>query len=289
MNALISLPAMLAPFVGGLVLELAGVDLGMRYLYGYLMLAYLAIGLIYARLLKETTPRVQKGVPLRDLPRVLVASYRELPSLCRQASASLRAVGAVVVLSISANAIAGPFWVVYAVERAGLTAERWGLILLIEAALLNLAYVPAGEVVDRWGRTRCQRVGLAFALLSSFTFILARGFYGVLASRLCVALAMALFIPANTALVADIVPRAMRGRIMAAIGRGSVLLLSPGGGIGGPGLGFLSIVPVTLCALAAGYLYTLDAAAPWIALCVMFAVALGLSFGYIRDPQEAEV
>jgi MFS family permease len=245
-------------------------------------------GLIKLRYMKETTLQVGERVRWAELPRILIATYRELPALYRQASRSLRAIGGVIVLTIIANAIAGPFWVVYAVERVGLTAERWGLALLLEAVCLNLAYVPAGELVDRWGRARCQRLGLALGLVSSAAFVAARGFGAVLASRLCAALAMALFIPANAALVADTVPRALRGRVMAAIGHGSVLLLSPGGGIGGPGLGFVAIVPVVVCSLGAGYLYALKAAAPWVVVMAIFALALALSFAWIRDPLQAE-
>ncbi|MBN1402734.1 MAG: MFS transporter [Anaerolineae bacterium] len=288
MNAIMSVPAMLAPLVGGLVLEALGADRGSRLLYAYLLLAYVAGGLIKLRYLEETTPHVGQQVRWAELPRILMATYRGLPALYRQANRSLRAIGGVIVLTIIANAIAGPFWVVYAVERVGLSPERWGLALLLEAVCLNLAYVPAGELVDRWGRSRCQRVGLALGLLSSASFIAARGFAVVLVSRLGAALAMALFIPANAALVADTVPRALRGRIMAAIGHGSVLLLSPGGGIGGPGLGFVSIVPVVLCSLGAGYLYDFRAAAPWVVVIVIFALALGLSFAWIRDSLQAE-
>jgi MFS family permease len=288
MNAIMSVPAMLAPLVGGLLLDALGADRGSRLLYAYLMLAYVAGGLIKLRYLKETTPQTGQRVRWAELPRILVGAYRGLPALYRQAGRSLRAIGGVIVLTIIANAIAGPFWVVYAVERVGLGAERWGVALLAEAVCLNLAYVPAGELVDRWGRSRCQRLGLALGLTSAALFVAAQGFGAVLASRLCASLAMALFIPANAALVADTVPRALRGRIMAAIGHGSVLLLSPGGGIGGPGLGFVSIVPVMLCSLGAGYLYDFRAGAPWLLVMAIFALALSLSFAWIRDPLEAE-
>ena len=288
MNALVSLPAMFAPYVGGLALELLGVEFGMRSLYGYLMISYVASGLIRARFLRETTVPTGQGVRWRELPRIVLHAYRELPELYRKASPSLRAIAGVIVLSMVANAIASPFWVVYATQRLGLSAGRWGLILLLEAGLLNVAYLPAGEATDRWGRARTQRVGLAMALLSSAAFLLARGSVGVLVSRVLGTLAMALFIPSNSALVADTVPREMRGRVMAAIGRGSVMLLSPGGGIGGPGLGFVSILPVVVCSVLAGFLYTLDPTVPWIVLLGLFVVALGLSFRYIRDAEVAE-
>ena len=55
--------------------------------------------------------------------------------------------------------------------------------------------------------------------------------------RLCAAIAVALYVPATSALMADYVPRNMRGRIMSAVGRGSTMIGSTGGGAGGPGRG----------------------------------------------------
>jgi len=288
MNALIGLPAMLAPYVGGLVVEAAGTETGLRCLYGYLMLAALVGGVIKWRYLCETATATGPGVRWADLGRIVWRTYRGFPELYRGASPSLRALGAVCVLVVLGNAIAGPFWVVYAVEQIGLSSERWGLILLIEAGCLNLAYLPAGTIADRWGRTRCQRLGLVLALVSAGAFVLARGFALVLVSRFSVALSQALFMPANAALVADTVPRNVRGRMMAAIGRGSALIHSPGGGLGGPPLGYLAIVPVIVCSLIAGYFYTIDPTVPWIVLSAVFALALALSLRFIRDPVTAE-
>ncbi|MBN1402322.1 MAG: hypothetical protein JXA74_15890, partial [Anaerolineae bacterium] len=75
-----------------------------------------------------------------------------------------------------------------------------------------------------------------------------------------VALANALFSPACGALMADLVPRAM-----AALGRGSIMLGSTAGGIGGPSLGFLMAVPLVIASCAAGLLYGAQPAYPWFA------------------------
>jgi MFS family permease len=49
--------------------------------------------------------------------------------------------------------------------------------------------------------------------------------------RVAIGLSGALFISSSSALMADYVPRNMRGRVMAAIGRGTVLVGAAGGGL----------------------------------------------------------
>ncbi len=89
------------------------------------------------------------------------------------------------------------------------------------------------------------------------------------------------------ALMADLVPRASRGQMMAAIGQGGIML----GGVanpGGPSVGYLIIPPVMLGALAGGFLYALNPVYPWIAATAAGLLAVLLTVGFVRDPREVE-
>ena len=111
---------------------------------------------------------------------------------------------------------------IYAKTHIGLSSSQWGLILLCEMTLRNLATIPAGFMADRFGRARF----IIGALLGSTViplFLLAGSFGDVLAIRCIVGVTAAVFSPSTSALLADTVPSAIRGRVMAAIGRGSVL------------------------------------------------------------------
>jgi MFS family permease len=169
----------------------------------------------------------------------------------------LRALAIMITLLLTANAVASPFWVVYAVEQIGLTSAEWGLILLAETGVRNLAFIPAGMLVDRHGRSKAMATSLVLTLVAVPLFPFATGFAHVLAIRLGVALANAFFSPACSALMADLVPRESRGRVMAALGRGTVMLGPAAGGTGGPGVGFVVTVPLMVASLAGGYLYAL--------------------------------
>jgi len=288
MSTFSGLPAMIAPYVAGIVLDRAGILVGMRSLFGFLLLATLTSTLIHRRYLKETTTVDKTKVRASEMLQAVVDTYRGLPDLLHNMPRGLRAHAGLVALGFMSSAIAGPFWVVYAVEQIGLSSEQWGLILLVESAVRNGSYLGAGSLVDRFGRTRCMVSALALVLVTAPLFILAIGFWGVLAVRVMAALASAIFIPASSALMADIVPRATRGRTMAAIGRGSFLLAPAAGGTGGPGTGYLITLPIVLSSFAAGHLYALEPTLPWIALGVLLLGALVLAAAFVRDPAQAE-
>ncbi len=77
----------------------------------------------------------------------------------------------VLILLFMSNGIAGPFWVVYAVEHIGLSSVEWGLILLIETALKTLLFIPAGMLVDRYSRTKAILASLLLSLVSIPLFV----------------------------------------------------------------------------------------------------------------------
>jgi len=88
--------------------------------------------------------------------------------------------------------------------------------------------------------------------------------------------------------MADYIPRDMRGRVMAAIGRGSVLVGATGGGTGGPGMGYLFPIPVMVASVLGGLLYTLNPTYPWICMLGITIIQLLSLVFFIRDPEKAE-
>ena len=288
MNTLSGAPALFAPYIAGALLSSIGVEMAMRYLYAFLALTSVASATINLRFLKETQTAT-KGVRLPDLGRALKEAYSGLPALLRRLPRSLRALGVVITLSFMCNAIAGPFWVIYAADHIGLSAKEWGLILLLESALRNLAYIPAGMLVDRYGRLLPILGGLLFSLITVPLFVFAKGFTAVLLIRLAVAVINAFMMPACAAFMADTVPRDIRGRVMAALGRGSVMIGMAGGGTGGPGVGFLITIPLMVASLAAGYLYDYNPAYPWYFVFFATLISIMVAGFFIREPKEAEL
>jgi MFS family permease len=119
-------------------------------------------------------------------------------------------------------------------------------------------------------------------------FVFVEGFWPVLLIRCAVAMATAFFVTACPALMADIVPRDIRGRVMAAVGRGAVLIGAASGGTGGPGVGFVFTIPLMLSSLVGGYLYTANPGYPWFLIAGTLLISILLTVLFVRDPHTVE-
>ena len=278
-----------APYIAGIVVELSGPNHGVRTLYGAMLVLYLAAAVIHARFLKESRSNRHTRMTASSFPKLITEAYGGMPTLLRGLPRSLKALAGVIILSFMANGVASPFWVVYAIEQIDLSSSQWGLILLCETALRLLILIPAGVSVDRWGRTTSLLVALLLSTVAVPLFILAKGFPAVLLIRLVIAVASAITLPACTALMADIAPREIRGRVMAALGQGGVMIGAAGGGTGGPGTGFLITLPLMIASLAGGYLYAQNPTYPWIFVLIVATLATILTALFIRDPKQAEI
>jgi len=289
MNTISSSLAIVAPFLAGLVIEKFSANLGMRILYAVMFAIYLLITFIQARFLREPSASAREPLKLTALTRALKQSYASIPALLKQMSPPLQALAWVILLSFLANGVASSFWVVYAVEEIGLSATEWGLILLVEAVVKLFAFMVAGVLVDRLGRKKILLVALEISLFTIPLFVILKSFIAIMLIRAATAVAFALAIPASTALMADLVPRSLRGKMMAAIGQGGMMIGPAGGGAGGPALGYLFIPPVMVASLAGGYLYMLNPIYPWVFSLATTVLSIILTVLYIKDAHSAEV
>jgi MFS family permease len=289
-NAISSGLAVFAPYIGGVVIDAQGPKSGLRALYWVMMSLYALSALIQARHLKETEVRSgeKNRLAVSDLRRVLRDVYGGIPAMLGQLPRSLKALAGVIVLSFMATAIAAPFWVLYAVDHIGLSLSAWGTILLVEMILKSVLFVPAGVLVDRWGRAASLVAALLISLLAIPLFVFASSFAAVLMNRIALAVAFAIAIPACSALMADMVPRELRGRVMGALGQGGILI-GMAGGVGGPGVGLVTILPLMVASLAGGYLYAWHPASPWFLATLATGIAVILMVIFVRDPHQAEV
>jgi MFS family permease len=279
--------SMVSPFLAGLILEQYGDNWGMRILYGLLVLSQVVNATLVLRFLEEIAPVAGSSTPLNPVA-ILRESYGGIPELLRSMPRSVKALGFLVGMGFVANGIASPYWVVYVTDVIGLSKVDWGLILVVESLFKLVITIPCGVIGDRYGRTRTVFVSMLISLVSIPSLILAKGFLHVLLIRFSASLAMALFMPSATALMADYVPREQRGRVIAAIGRGSVMIGAVGAGSGGPNMGYMFILPLMASFFLGGFLYSLNPAYPWI--CVLGTTLLQLAsiVLFIRDPDKAE-
>ena len=279
--------AMFSPYIAGIILEFYGINFGMRILYALLVMILAVNSTFILKFLRETTS-VETTETGFNVLNILREAYAGIPELIGDLPRSVKAFGVFIGMGFIANAVAGPFWVVYVTEEVGLSKIDWGLILLFESIFKTILTIPCGMIADRYSRTKTLFAAVFFSLISLPSLILANTFVHVLLIRLCVGLAGALFFPSSTALMADYIPRELRGRVMAAIGRGSVLIGATGGGTGGPGMGYLFTIPVMVASVMGGLLYSMNPVYPWICVLGTAIIQLVSIILFIRDPEKVE-
>jgi MFS family permease len=286
MNTATNALAMFSPFLAGLIVDAYGEEFGIRILYGVMLVLYLAGATINARFLKETGGS-QSKVDWGALPKAFTDAYSGCSAMLKRLPRALRVHAVIVILGFTCNAVASAFWVVYAKQEIGLTATQWGSILFIESLLRTALLIPAGIAVDRYGRARFILGALMLSLVTMPAFVLSTRFVHVLLIRIVMGVSNAFFGPASMALMADAIPRELRGRAMAAIGRGFVQLGPASGGTGGPGTGFLTTLPMMLGSIAGGYLYRYNPVLPWIFVSIATLISIVLAALFMRDPEHA--
>lgn len=227
-NAIPGAVAVVAPFIAGYFIDELEVDPAMRYLYTVLLITYVASATIHMKFLKETAKSESRREP-SDIRTIIVESYRNVVVILRWMPGSLKTLAVIIALNFMASAIAAPFWVVYGTMVIGLSTSEWGLLPLISSAFTIAISIPAGAAVDRFGKRKTILVSFILTIPAIISFTYAKGFTNVLIILLVVSTANAFTNPACEALTADIVPREMRGRVMAAMGRGA-LFINPGRG-----------------------------------------------------------
>jgi MFS family permease len=287
MGALSGSPALFAPWIAGAALDAYGVDTGMRILYAIMALAYATGATINLLFIRETRELPATTVSVTNLSATFKNAYAGIPSMLRGFSPVLKALSAIIILCFVANGVASPFWVIYAKTHIGISAAQWGLILMVESIVKNAVAIPAGFMADRFGRTRF----IIGALLVSTViplYVFAGSFTYILLLRCVVGMTGAFFSPATAALMADLVPSSIRGRVMAAIGRGTVMIGGASGGVGGPGTGFLITLPLMIASLLGGVLYSWNPWTPWIFVLIVTVISLLIAVRHLRDPQSAE-
>lgn len=288
-NAIPGAVAVIAPYLAGYLIDAMGVDPAMRYLYAILLASCAASATIQMKFLRDTVKGSEHSLSLSEFKTIAVEAYRNIAVILRRMPKSLRALALVIALNFMANAIAGPFWVVYGTQVLDLSASEWGLLTLISSAFRIAFSIPAGAAVDHFGRRKTIIASFILDVPSILYFTQARGFAEVLIVLLMLSMANALQFPASEALMADIVPREMRGRVMAALGRGA-LMINPGrGGGGGPGMGYIFAIPVIFGSIVGGYIYGLNPAYPWILQSIILLGNLVVSLALLHEPEKAEV
>jgi MFS family permease len=274
-----------SPFIGGWLIETFGIERAMRGLYfsGFFIAA--GVALFRLKALRETVenPRTL-DISLGGVPGLVAESYRSVGRTLKWVPKRLWNLSFLVSLSIFFSSFVSSFWVVRASEVIGLSAQRWGSVMLVSGAVSVVLGLPAGALVDRFSKRWIAGGCLLLGAVQTYLFLLCTTFEHVAILAAFMALTNAFLNPAFQSLFANMTPREQRGRVLATIGGGGIWLMR-----GAWGRGVLGRLTQTLGAFLSGYLYNYDGSLPWLVLSGALLI-LGIAFIMIvEEPEQAEV
>jgi MFS family permease len=161
------------------------------------------------------------------------------------------------------------FQALYVSNVIRISSFDWGLVNTIFIAVMIISGFPLGKLIDKIPRKKAVLLAYFLFVPASFLFILCRSFAQVVLVFIVFAIGGSLLYPAYGALMADMIPREKRGRIMGTIGT----------------LNVMASVPASVLA---GVLYSLNPAYPF-ALTIFLGVAVSLIvFLAVQEPKVRE-
>jgi MFS family permease len=178
------------------------------------------------------------------------------------------------ILSVAIAGFAAPFFYTvsafYAIDIIGLSSVEWGLIGSAGLATEILFGFPGGKIVDRIGRLKSIRLAHLSWIPLLLWLIFARNFVTLLVIFVVRSLIGTFYSPAFMALRGDLIPRELRGRVIALFGM------------------ILSLVSIPSSAIA-GVLYQWNPRYSFFANIFFQIFTLVVLIFYVKEPQKREI
>lgn len=215
--------------------------------------------------LKETVDRPNISSFLSSYPEAIRESVR-VWRLLPKAMFNLFLVSSLLQFFTS---MCSPYLVVYATKILSISGFGWALVTVALIASRILSALPAGKVIDRFGRRKPLIVSPLLLLPSIMLFVYG-DFHKLLVSALLMAIGQSTFWIAERSLQADLVARQHRGKVMAC-------------------MHFVSFVLVALGQMLGGVLYSyVSPRAPFIAFAASTIPLATMASLLVYDPRKRE-
>jgi MFS family permease len=272
----------ITPYLGGYLIAVYTLQPAMRLSYTLSFCIGLVVAFIRLRYLKET---ITNGERIgRKVPKILLEGYKNVFTSLKWVISNMPGYTGMAVLLSFIGSLVMPFWIVYAQNIIGISAYMWGVILLIGGLVNTLSSLVVGNLIDRIGIRKCMITAFLLTIPPMFLFTLARDFYQVAAIWVVLMIASSFLWISASVYLADVIPRGMRGRVMAGVGQGVSF------GVTGVGYssGFLLFIPMTIGSMISGYIYNYNSVYPWYIQSVFLTVGLIICLFFIKNPEKPE-
>jgi len=272
--------------VAGILVTQHGIVQGVRITFFIASTCAIIAAVLRTFFLKETLQNKNEEPTrgLKDFLKDTLASYKSAVKSVKKSLVWL--IIAYIIFTFS-YAACSKYWILYTMDEIGATNEQWAIISFVSSLIYPLAIFPAGFIVDKIGRKKSWILSRILFALATVIYLLTPRIititvtlpistvtfqkYHILITDFAIfALALGILGVAVSALQADLIPRELRGRTMAAIS----LLTS-----------FLAIVPGNIFG---GYTYQyLGKTTPFITLLILNIISLIIILK-VKEPKTKE-
>jgi len=255
-----------SPFIGGWLIERYTLVPAMRIGYTISFITATFVGLMRLKYLKETI----ETKPLdKDIFGIFRESYSNVWVSIQWIMKNMGGYTVIAMILIFSGSLVQPYWMVYAKGIIGISEFQWGQVALVGGVAKVIISLYVGNFVDKRGVKKSMIVAFLIAIPTMSALVLANAFIWI----------------ASGVLIADSIPRNIRGRIMAGLGQGIPLGITGGG----YAQGFMLFIPSALGSLISGYIYEYNPTYPWYLQSVLLTLCLVLVIRLVKEPDHAEV
>jgi len=244
-NVIPNIPTIVAPVIAGILVETYGIVSGMRIVYTIIFFCMMAAAIVRLLFLRETLENPQKiqlgafKVAFRDSLGAIREAWKDMPK-------TLKFVTVAFLVSAFEEPMFRLFTALYVLDVVGVNMMQWGIINTAWVGTTLIFGFPLGKVVDIIGRKKSILFAYLFFIPSTLLFLTSRSFTQLFIVYLLFGVAGCLLMPAYNALLADLIPKEKRGRIMGTIVTLNILATVPASALGGFLYGASPVYPFIL-------------------------------------------
>lgn len=214
--------AVLSPMIAGILFLHYGLVFGVRVGYTIVVISYLAAAVVRIKL-KETLKGNTERMSFREAIRAYPKAVKESISVWKGVPRSMLYLFLTLAIDTFAFSMIGPYMLLYATKVLQIEEFEWALLMTWSSIVVMISLLPSGKIVDKVGRKKPLLMSWLVYIPAMWLFI-----YGdlrtLLVYYLIAGISSALYMPAVSALQADLVPREKRGKINGCIRFFNVLL-----------------------------------------------------------------
>ena len=267
-NVIPNIPTIIAPAVAGYLVATHGLVPGMRLVYTVVFFCMMIASFIRLFFLRETLDNPQP-IKLDAMKVAFKDSFSAIREAWRDMPRTLRFVTVAFLVSAFEEPMFRMFTSLYVLYVVGVGPIEWGLVNTAWIATTIIFGFPFGKVVDKIGRRKSILFAYSIFIPATILFVLARSFSHLLVVYFFFGVGGCLIMPAYNALLADLIPKEKRGRIM-----GTIVTLN-----------ILATVPSSALA---GFLYWVSPVYPFILSIILGATVSMIILFAVKEPKTKE-